>query len=112
MKLSGITEGIVSTSRGRIVNVKNDLADTLAQMIRAMGFPEPDVEYADSAVEDAILYVDISGSTLMIRIISDDDIQIQVPEALSQALQISDYIKLGNPGRVKSVLRKVKAALP
>jgi len=111
MKLSGITEGVVSTSRGRIVNVKNDIADALVDTAMAMGFSRPDVEYTDSTSEDAILYIDISDSTLMISIISDDDIQIQLPEVLSRALGLPDYIKLGDPSRVKSVLLKVKTAL-
>jgi hypothetical protein len=111
MKLSRIAEGIVSTSRGRIVNVKNDIATMLADAIRDMGFKEPDVEFADSTTEDAILYVDIADSTLMVRIISDDDIQIQVPRELSDSAKIHDYQKLGSPKHVIKALQRIRLAI-
>jgi len=111
MRLSAINEGIVSASRGRIVNVKNDLATVLADSIKDMGFREPDVEFADSTGEDAILYVDISGRTIMVKIISDDDIQIQVPEEMSSRLKIHDYQKLGSPRQVLQALRRIQMAL-
>lgn len=111
MRLSEITEGIVSASRGRIVNVKNDVATSLADAIRDIGFQEPEVEFADSTTEDAILYVDISGSTIMIRVISDDDIQIQVPEDLSNLAKIHDYQKLGGPEQTIRALRRIRLSL-
>lgn len=111
MLLQHLAEGIVSASRGRIVNVKNDLATALADAIKDMGFQEPDVEFADSTNEDAILYVDISGHTVMIKIVSDDDIQIQVPEEMSARLKIHDYQNLGGPRGVMAALRKIQAAL-
>ena len=111
MKLSEITEGIVSTSRGRIVNIKNDIATSLSDAIQDIGFKEPDVEFADSTTEDAILYVDISGSTLMVRIISDDDIQIQVPRDLSDFAKIHDYQKLGGPRHVIDALQRIQHAI-
>ena len=108
MRLSRITEGIVSTSRGRIVNIKNDIATSLAGSIKDLGFQEPDVEYADSTSEDAILYINILGSTLMVRIISDDDIQLQVPKDLSNTIKIHDYQKLGSPEHVVRALYHIR----
>ena len=58
-----------------------------------------------------ILYVDISGSTIMIRIISDDDIQIQVPKGLSTITGIGDYQKLGGPKHALQVLRRIRLSL-
>ena len=111
MRLSEITEGVVSTSRGRIVNIKNDIATTLVDAIREMGFKEPDVEFADSTSEDAIIYVDISSSTLMIRIMADDDIQIQIPEPLSDVVKIHDYQKLGGPAHVIQALHRIRDSI-
>jgi len=109
MKLSNITEGVVSTSRGRIVDAKNDVAELLVTTIRRMGV-EPNVEYADSVSDDAIIYVDIGGQTVMVQIISDDDIQVQLPEPLARVLRVPDYVKLGDPSRVGRILRKILAA--
>jgi len=111
MRLSHIREGVVSASRGRIVNIKNDIATSLADAIRDIGFQEPDVEFADHTNEDAIIYVNISGSTLMVRIISDDDIQIQVPDDLSNIAKIHDYQKLGGREQVVRALQRIRLAL-
>jgi len=111
MKLSAITEGIVSTSRGHIVGVKNDIAAALVNAVREMGFKEPDVEFADSTNEDAIIYIDISGDILIIKIMADDDIQIQIPESLSNAVKIHDYQKLGSPAHVVQALQRIQRSI-
>lgn len=111
MKLSSLVEGVVSIARGRIVTAKNDIATSLADTIKDLGFQRPTIEFADSPMEDAILYVDFSGHTVMVRVVSDDEIQIQIPEGLSDVANVDDYQKLGGAEQAVRALRRLRLSL-
>jgi hypothetical protein len=108
MRLHELHEGVVSAARGRIVNTKNNIAIFLSNAIIDMGFERPDVDFADSTSDDAIIYIDISGYIVMIRIIGDDDIKIQVPEDLANIAHLHDYQKLDGPRGVVRALDLIR----
>ena len=111
MKLNIIHEGIVSAAKGDIVNVKNDIATQIADAVREMHFGEISSEFAKSSADDCLIYILLGKHTILVRIMADDDIQIQVPERLSKLMNIHDYYKLETPEEAIESIRKIQTTI-
>lgn len=118
MRLFCITEGVVDTAQGDIVNTKNEIASKISEAIITLGFPEPDVEFADTPDDDANVFIEMgrnriirSSQVIMIQVVSDDDITIRVPAMLSEALKIHDYYKLSSSDDAILALQKIKTKI-
>jgi len=108
MRLIGLAEGDVSAAQSKIVSTKNDLAIALAGEVRTLGFGNPRVEESYNVSDDSILYFDVRpGTTIMVRVVSDDDLQIQLSTGLADSLGVNDYHKVGSAAEVIAKLQKI-----
>lgn len=111
MNLSAINEGAVTQAGARIVDVKNKVARALASHLNSMGH-RPEIDYANDASDEVIVYAHIGkiigkNQTLMIRVITDTDIQIQIPTKLAAMLGVQDYHNTGSVDEAGSVLNRI-----
>ncbi len=118
MKLSILVEGDVTAANASIVSIKNKLAQLLAAETTKMGYRDAKLSPAEQASDDAILYLEVGNNHLftdsqvvMIRVIADDDLQIQLPDSLSSALQISDYQKVGAAAEAIAILKQIQSKI-
>ena len=95
MRLLLFNEGQIAAAKGRIINIKNELAQELSDSIADMGYPEPNVEFAETATDDAIVYTEAGrnrvvedSQIVMVRIITDKDYQVQPKARVGQVPKV------------------------
>jgi len=98
MKLTNILEGDVSAANDRIVSIKNDLIRGISTELESMGFDDTRIRPSETTSDDALLYIETGygigeSQIVMIRVSSDDNIQIQLPTSLASYLGVRDYYK-------------------
>ena len=114
MRLATISEGEIPAAQDRIISVKSILADSLAAEISGLGFEEVRVEKPRTVSDDAIIYFEAGAGRLvhesqkvMVRIVSDDDLQINIPIGLADMLGVNDYYKESSAAEVMARLQKI-----
>ena len=111
-------EGEVSTARRRIVDVKNEVAKEILAQLRKIGLRRPKSEFAEEGSDDAIIYIEAgnnhlipSTQTVMIRVVTDIDIQIQLPHQLAQLITMSDFFQAETVAETMSVIKRIASGI-
>lgn len=111
-KLYLLSEGEISNIGVQMTNIKNSIAIAISKELYSVGFKEQSIEYADNNSDDSIIYISLSESqTIMIRIVADDDLQVQIPTKTSTVLGVSDYYNLGSVGEIIAIFDKIKSKI-
>jgi hypothetical protein len=99
-------------------NHSNSLAHKLSSEIENLGFRTPTINLADNESDDAILYVeagrniiDHESRIIMIRVFSDDNIQLQLPLQLSELLGTGDYFKTASAAETIARLTHIRSLI-
>jgi hypothetical protein len=118
MRIGYLSEGIISTARGDIINTKNEIASYIATAAQNMGFPEPDTEFSNSTDDNSVVMIELGNTAgipisqiVMIEVIADDDITIRVPSMLSEVINIHDYYKLKSHEEAILALDQIKSKI-
>ncbi len=108
-------EGAVNAAKGDIVNLKNEITSQLSDIIKELGFPDPDVEFADSSDDNSNILIELGynryirdSQVIVIEIVADDDITIRIPTMLSRVLLAHDYYKLSGIDDAVAALQNIK----
>jgi hypothetical protein len=110
MKLSLLTEGEVERAGARIVDVKNKVALYLIDKLKTLGFSNPKIDDADDTSDEVIIYTEAGvdkPQMLMIRVISDSDIQIQVPRELAVRIGCKEFNSARSIPEAEAVLNNI-----
>lgn len=118
MRLRSITEGMVSSAKGDIINVKNGTASEIADAIERMNYPDPDVEFASTSSDNASIYIEVGNNraipqsqVVMVQVVADDDIYIRIPTLLSELINGHDYYKLSSIDEAILALQKIMSKM-
>lgn len=117
MKMYNLTEGIVDSAKGDIIQAKNSMATEIVQIAtEVLDYPEPDLELADTSDDVVNIYFELGknktipiSQVIMIELVADDDITIRMPVTLAKRLhEPHDYYKLGSIADVRKVLENIQ----
>jgi hypothetical protein len=107
---------ISSRASAHIVDVKNNVAESIRDHLIKAGFHGPDIDEADDISDEVILYTKIGKlfgrpQIMMVRIITDTDIQIQIPTRVANILGVKEFYKTGEASETVAVLNRIINAI-
>lgn len=124
MRLRQLSEGTTATELGDVLQLKNSLAQKLANALQSIGFRKPNIRPAESSIDDAIIYLEAGQNALtpesqviMVTIEDDDRIRIQIPSGMGQVgkknladiLGVEDFYVTGSLGEAIARLKNIKS---
>lgn len=111
-RLNLLTEGEVDASAAHIADLKNHTAKAIMSHLENSGFSDMRFDRAVGATGESIAYADIAqGQTLMVRVLSDDDIKIQLPVKAANILGLKDIYSIGSAAEAVAIINLIRSKI-
>ena len=92
IELERIIEGIISKGKGQIVQKLNEIISVIGDGAEEIGFDKVRIKEVDQMADVATIAIGLpSDYTLTVFVYDIDDIKIEIPRQVAQALNIPNY---------------------